>query len=188
MITCPHSERLIALLHDGELDGPLRREMASHAAVCAACGRALSTFERLEELVFQSVGEVLEEDDFSGFWAGVENKLAQPAHAPWRVQLQIWREQWRTLWPSSTPVWATAAVALFISAFLFSRPPTSSVSPVARQEISPPSHAANDQVYAANDQAQIESLSATETVFLWNEPRSNATVIWVSDENDGGLP
>jgi hypothetical protein len=135
--------------------------------------------------VFQSVSEVLEEGDFSGFWTGVENKLAQPLHAPWRVQLQIWREKWRIGWPLSTPIWATAAVVLFISTLLFSRalmPPASSVT--SRETLSP----IPDQIYAANDQAQIESLSATETVFLWNEPRSNATVIWVSDENDGGLP
>jgi len=188
MITCPHSERLVALLHDGELDGPLRREMASHVTVCVACGRMLSTFERLEELVFQSISEVIEEGDFSGFWAGVENNLAQPVRAPWRVQLQVWREKWRTVWPLSAPVWATAAVVLFIAAFLFSRPPTPSGPFVASRETPSPTYAANDHIYAANDQAQIESLSATETVFLWNEPRSNATVIWVSDENDGGLP
>ena len=187
MITCPHSERLVALLHDGELDGPLRREMASHVAVCIACGRALSTLERLEELVFQSVSEVIEEGDFSGFWVGVENKLAQPARAPWRVQLQVWREKWRIVWPLSTPVWATAAVALVITTLLFSRAPTPD-PPAASPETFHPTYAASDQVYAANDQAQIESLSATETVFLWNEPRSNATVIWVSDESDGGLP
>jgi hypothetical protein len=41
---------------------------------------------------------------------------------------------------------------------------------------------------ADNDQAQIESLSASDTVLVWNEPTSNATVIWVSDGGEGGLP
>jgi anti-sigma factor RsiW len=178
MMTCPHSERLVALLHDGELDGPLRREMVSHVTVCAACGHALSTLERLEELLFQSVSEVIEESDFSDFWTGVEKKLVQSPPSSWHLQLQVWREKWRLLWPFSTPVWATVTVVLFLATLVLSRFPA--FSPVPQ----PPS----PQIYAANDQAQIEFLSATETVFLWNEPQSNATVIWVSDENDGGLP
>ena len=41
---------------------------------------------------------------------------------------------------------------------------------------------------ALNNQAQIESLSATSTVLVWNEPTSNATVIWVDETPGEELP
>ena len=41
---------------------------------------------------------------------------------------------------------------------------------------------------ALNNQARIESLSATATVLVWNEPTSNATVIWVDETPGEDLP
>ena len=43
-------------------------------------------------------------------------------------------------------------------------------------------------IVALNNQAQIESLSATSTVLVWNEPTSNATVIWVDETPGEKLP
>jgi hypothetical protein len=39
-----------------------------------------------------------------------------------------------------------------------------------------------------DNQAQIESLSASATVAMWNDPESNFTVIWVGDETSEELP
>ena len=64
MNICPRSERVVALLHDSELDSPLRREVASHVAGCVVCTRTLAAFERVQELVVQAVSEQLEESDF----------------------------------------------------------------------------------------------------------------------------
>ena len=52
----------------------------------------------------------------------------------------------------------------------------------------PPLVSSEPFVISDNDQAQIESLSASDTVSVWNEPTNNSTVIWVSDEGEGGLP
>jgi hypothetical protein len=183
MMTCPRSERLVALLHDGELDGPLRREMMSHIVGCVVCTRALVTVERIQELMFQAVSDQVEAIDFSHFWDAVENKITQQAPLSWGIQLRLWFERWKLAWFPSVPVWATAAIIIFLTTVFFSRtdsPPTSASTP---QKTPPPVLVAR-----ANDQAQIESLSTTGTVFLWNEPENNATVIWVSDENDGGMP
>ena len=183
MITCPRSERLVALLHDSELDGPLRREMASHVAVCVSCTRALSTLERVQELVRQATSEEAEDLDFADFWEGVASKLNQPEFPPWRLRLRLWREKWRAVWPFSPPVWAAATAILFITTFLVSRTPPPKNSASVSQETPPPVFVAKEE----NDQAQIESLSVTATVSLWNEPESNTTVIWVNDD-DGGMP
>lgn len=183
MTTCPRSERFIALFHDGELDGPLRREMMSHIAGCILCTRALAAVARIQELVFQTISDQVEETDFSHFWDGVESKIVHQDSPPWGVRLRLWFERWRLAWPPATPAWAAAAVIMTTTAlFLSHTPPANDTTPVSSKPPSPV------LVAKANDQAQIESLSATATVFLWNEPENNATVIWVSDNAEGGMP
>jgi len=181
MNTCPRSERLVALLHDGELDSPLRREVASHVAGCVACTRTLAALDRVQELVVQAVNEQFEESDFANFWEGVANRIDQQAPPSWRVWLQVWRERLRPAWPFETPLWAATTAALLVTTVLVFQ----SSSP---RSPAPTVLAVNEHVQPANEQAQIESLSATETVFLWDEPESNATVIWVGDDNDGERP
>jgi hypothetical protein len=129
----------------------------------------------------EALEEQVEKIDFADFWDGVTSKLTE-ARLPWTVRLQLWRERWWPDWSLSTSAWgAAAALLLIVTALLLSllRPPHHIVPLPAQPE---------PFELAANDQAQIESLSATDTVLVWNEPASNATVIWVSDESDGGLP
>ena len=40
-------------------------------------------------------------------------------------------------------------------------------------------------IMVSRNQAQIESLSATSNLLVWNEPTSNVTVIWVDDTSEG---
>jgi len=181
MMTCPRSERLLALFHDGELDSPLRRELASHVAGCLTCTRTLAALGRVQELVVQTICEQVEESDFANFWEGVTSRLDQQTPPSWKLWLRLWRERLRLSWSPSAPAWAAAAAALLLVTLLLSRAPSSNDKGSVSHEISP-------TVLAANDQAQIESLSSTGTVFLWNEAESNATVIWVSDDNDGEMP
>ncbi len=181
MMTCPRSEHLLVLFHDGELDSPLRREMASHVAGCLTCTRTLATLGRVQELVVQTISEQVEESDFANFWEGVASRLDQQTPSSWRLRLRLWGERLRWNWFPTAPVWAAAAAALLLVTLLVSHTPSSN-------EKAPAFHEPSPTVLAANDQAQIESLSSTGTVFLWNEPESNATVIWVSDDNDGEMP
>ncbi|MBI3303895.1 MAG: zf-HC2 domain-containing protein [Deltaproteobacteria bacterium] len=181
MTTCSHAERLVPLLYDGELDGPLRREVSAHVSGCAVCTRALAALGRGQELLCQAIDEQVEEIDFSSFWGGVAAKLIEPK-LPWVVRLQLWWERWWPGWSLSAPAWAvTAALLLIVTALLMSLLHSSGQMASVPQEPEP-------FALAANDQAQIESLFASATVLLWNEPARNATVIWVSDDSNGGMP
>ena len=173
MTVCAHAQRLIPLLYDGELDGLLRREVNDHLVNCAACAHLLSLFDRERELLQQMIDDQITEIDFSGFWLGVENRLSE-RQLSFPERYRLWWSSWRPLWPRRAPLWATATVALLVSAALFT-------ANTEKEKIEP-------RRIADNDQAQIESLSTSDTVFVWNEPTSNATVIWVSDEGEGGLP
>jgi hypothetical protein len=147
---------------------------------------------RGQELLRQAIEEEVDAIDFARFWKGVEEKLpVQPL--PWTARMRLWSEQWRPRWAFSPPLWAVVAACLLLGISLWSGqlpfqltrtdpPPRSTTTKNVTHEDSEPF------ALAANDQAQIESLSTTDTVMVWNEPASNATVIWVGDENDGGMP
>ncbi|MGH7965288.1 MAG: anti-sigma factor family protein [Candidatus Binatia bacterium] len=174
------SERLVTALHDGELESPLRREVASHVSGCADCSHRLATLDRMQELLSQAFDEESEKVDFSNFWAGVASKL-QEQTPPWTVRLRLWRASWQLHWPISAPVWAAAALLITTTLFLANPPSSNNEAVPAPQEVT-------TLALAANQQAHIESLSTASTISLWNEPASNATVIWVSEEDDGGMP
>lgn len=181
MISCEQSQQFIPLLHDGELDGPLRRDVKNHAVSCTTCTRLMAMLDRSRELLRQTIEDEVDNFDFSDFWQGVESKLLAP-QPDWREQLQVRWDSWRSLWSWRAPRWATAAIVLLVGAvFLLTQresPPVSLPDPSSHTAIA----------LADNDQAQIESLSSSDTVSVWNEPTSNVTVIWVSDEGDGGIP
>jgi len=188
MSRCLRSERLVTALHDDELDNPLRREVASHVSGCVVCSHRLATLGRMQELLSQTFDDEIEKIEFSNFWRGVESKL-QEQPLPWKVRLQLWRARWQFNWPLSAPVWAAAAL-LISTTLLLSNPPSFNTETASNEIVSPPVSRSQDTrsvAFASNQQAHIESLSAVSTVSLWNEPASNATVIWVS-EDDGGMP
>ncbi len=203
MEMCSYSERLLPALLDGELSGPLRRKVASHMADCAVCTREAASIEQVQELVRNSLDHAVERVDFSAFLDGVMDQLDTSLAATpfWTVRFQLWRESWRfhrrdwlPEWTGST-VWtglvgATATIALLLS--ILSLLPLSytdtlgqSVSaPKQTQTLEEPAVFASALASAMDNQAQIESLTATTTVFLWNEPIGNATVIWVGDSGE----
>ena len=198
METCSYCERLLPAFLDGELDGPLRREVSSHVADCLMCIRESTALEQTQELVRQIVEEKVEAVDFGTFLDGVmeEIETAGSAASSWKLRFQLWWESWRPWHPGRTASWAsvtrpwwigaTATVTtLIVGGMMLSQtetPPQDIVSAPSPQKIEP-----TPPVYALGNQAQIESLTASTTVVLWNEPVSNATVIWVGGDA-GGLP
>lgn len=173
MTACAHAQRLIPLLYDGELDGLLRREMNDHVVSCTTCTHMLTTLDRGQELLRQAIDEQIVDIDFSRFWEGVESRLSEPGLSfSERVRLR-W-SSWQPLWSWRAPLWAAGTAVLLATAAFLRPQPEGEWQPEMR--------------LTDNNQAQIESLSASDTVLVWNEPTSNATVIWVSEGGEGGLP
>ena len=192
MATCPHAERLIPLLHDGELTSPLRREIRSHLATCVPCTRALSTLEREQELLGQMIDEEIEVIDFSHFWQGVEKRLHEPQPS-WAVRSRLWIERWHLTRPLSAPAWAVAAVLILTFGALLQQnnaPPDGSPSPKTPppSPFSSQSPSTPDGFALVSNQAQIESLSSSDTVAVWNDPGNNSTVIWIGNDMNEGMP
>ena len=212
MAMCPHAERLIPLLHDGELTSPLRREVRSHLATCIPCTRALSMLDREQELLGQMIDEEIDIIDFSDFWRGIESRLEEPQPS-WAVRLRLWVERWHLSRPLSAPAWAVAAVFLLTFGVLLqksavppdltrvSHTPHSPTALVERPQETLPSsplpfpldrswddESLDNGFALVSNQAQIESLSSSDTVAVWNDPGNNSTVIWIGNDMNEGMP
>ena len=147
MATCSHADRLIPLLHDNELQNPLRREMVAHMATCVTCARTFSLLEREQELFSHAVEEQVESIDFANFWQTVEIRLSDPPLS-WATRLRLWYESWRPAWTFPMPAWAVAALMLlsFVLAHLYRNgtlfnnnlPPIASAPSDPSQNFSPP--------------------------------------------------
>lgn len=196
METCSYCERLLPAFLDGELDGPLRREVSSHLADCLVCMRESTAIEQAQELVRQTIEEKVDALDFCAFLDGVMGELdaAGPTAPSWKLRFQLWWASWRPWRSGRAPSWtrpirwagaAATVTLLMIGGVIFSQTETSqreTVSALPSKETAP----TDPLAYAMGNQAQIESLTASTTVVLWNEPISNATVIWVGDTE--GMP
>ena len=158
MASCSHPSQLISLVYDNELDEARRYEAAAQIADCPECTHRMQRLEHTHEALSQILDEEVADIDFSDFWPRIERGIA------WHV-----------------PAWATAVGLFLFTAAVSTQLPTSRGAvqiPAAKKPV----------VVALNNQAQIESLSATSTVLVWNEPTSNATVIWVDEIRGEELP
>src|SRR4051812_38599517 len=70
-MTCREAEKLLDLFLDGELEARAMRAVALHVTRCAPCEALLRGLERLQELVVDSVSEVVADVDFSQFWPSI---------------------------------------------------------------------------------------------------------------------
>lgn len=176
MARCSHSDRLVSLLYDGELDAARHRDLAFDLADCPDCTRRRDVLERAHEVVTHTLDATTSRLDLSDFWTGIERRIVvQPASRSrgWVRRFRLWRLQWR---PAPFWIWSVgaAAVLLIVTGVVTSQWPTGRDAGFETVAAPPP-------LSGPDGQARIASLSAAETVLVWNEPTSNATVIWVSD-------
>jgi hypothetical protein len=166
--------------------------------------------ERGQELVSQVIDEEIEVIDFSNFWQGVADKLEE-SQPSWGIRFRLWVERWHFTQPLYAPAWAVAAVLLLTFGVLFQQQSAIEIatspgsSPLERREdksshasLSPQPSLVPDLPSDRNDpdnnfafvsnQAQIESLSSSDTVAVWNDPGNNSTVIWIGNDTSEEMP
>ena len=167
MATCPHTDGVIPLLHDNELQNPLRRETVAHMVTCVTCARAFSLLEREQELFTQVVEERVDSIDFSNFWQAVEIRLSESAPS-WAVRLRLWYESWRPTWAFPVPAWAVATLLLsLVSTHIY-------LDDYLRQIASPPSPSPNDSPTSPAPKAPLNIAQAPdEKSYDESVPRQN---------------
>jgi hypothetical protein len=199
MATCPHTDGVIPLLHDNELQNPLRRETVAHMATCVTCAQAFSLLEREQELFTQVVEERVDSIDFSNFWQAVETRLSDSAPS-WIVRLRLWYESWRPAWAFPVPAWAVATLLLsLVSTHIYlddylpqfasppspspENPPTSLVPEAPLDVAQAPDEKSYESipVMQEDNPTLIESLSTSGSgeIAVQHDAASNSTlIIW----------
>jgi anti-sigma factor RsiW len=171
-MTCSDVAKVLELFVDGELPGRTMRDVAVHLSRCQACARSNEGFEQLQEMVRATVVAEVGEPDGEAFWMAIAPRLTG-GRPPLGVRLRgvAGRVVARR---APTPLWAAAgiAAAAVVAAAAFLWPGGAERGgEVARRP--------------GVEQARIDSLDARGGVRVWNDPHSDAIVIWVAD--DGGL-
>jgi len=159
-MTCREAEKMLDLFVDGELDGRLMRAVALHVTRCGPCEALLQGIERLQDAVAATMADAVADVDFSGFWSSISGHV-DAVQRSWRGLRGRARElAWR-------PALAAAAMAAALA-----------VSAIAIWRQLP-----GGAPRLVNNQARIDALTSdAPAVALLSEPKTNTTVIWISDE------
>lgn len=175
-MTCREVSGLLPLFYDGELDARQMRIVALHSSRCTDCETELRRFERVQELVADTINARLDELDLSQIWPGLEKRLAATRVPRWQ-QLRWWWEESDFRGWFSVPTFGLAAAGVVLAIALWTsrigEPPQIAQAPV------PPA--------LVDNSATIDSVdSGAESVAVLSEPETNTTVLWVNDDSDYG--
>ncbi|HUI24967.1 MAG TPA: zf-HC2 domain-containing protein [Candidatus Kryptonia bacterium] len=175
-MTCRDVSGLLPLFYDGELDARQMRAVALHSSRCPQCEADLRRFERVQELVNDTINARLDELDLSQIWPNLEKRLAAVRISWWQRLRWRWEEYEVQSWLSVPALgMATAAAVLAITLW------TSRIADAPQVAQAPAAPSVIDNT------ASIDSLESTaESVAVVSEPETNTTVLWVNDDTDYG--
>ncbi|TMA74928.1 MAG: zf-HC2 domain-containing protein [Deltaproteobacteria bacterium] len=159
-MTCREAEKLLDLFVDGELEARLMRAVALHVTRCAPCEALLQQIERLQDALADAMTDAVADVDFSRLWPSIAGRV-DAVQRSWRgLRGRMHELAWR-------PTLVATAMAAVLA-----------VSAIALWRELPGATPA-----AVNNQARIDALTSdAAAVTLLSEPKTNTTVIWVSDE------
>jgi hypothetical protein len=171
---CREASNLLPLFLDGELDPRQMRAVAMHSMRCQSCEAELKGMERVQLLVSEAIKKQVDGIDFGGLWPAIEQRIGT-VQVPWTVRARTWWEEMRSELDLRVPAFVAAAVMAVLVFTWYTRQPDISQIIEAQQIANVGNEAASE--------AAIESLETTfESLDFINDPDSNATVLWVSDD------
>ena len=184
MESCSHPTGLVPLLYDGELDEVKRRQVSLMLADCPVCTRRIGALDLVQEALCRRLDEDLSRIDFSNFSDGVDRRIERHERVRSFASLsRFWDfiEALRRGFSWAPRIGLIAGLALIFGWVISDQVEDKdrAVTVAERQALEEP------VIMVSRNQAQIESLSATSNLLVWNEPTSNVTVIWVDDTSEG---
>lgn len=159
---------------DGELDAAGTEAVRLHTASCPSCNDTITAFQQTRAMITTAVADLATAVDVSGFFEGIENKLAEQETRSWRFRIggfarAAGREITATLGtPVRAAVWSGAAAAVAVALFL-----AMSGTEPQRERL------------AAGDSVRVDTLEAGRgySVATWIQPRTGTRVFWARPNN-----
>lgn len=177
-MTCREASNLLPLFLDGELDSRQMRSVAMHSMHCHECEAEIKGMERVQVLVSDTLKKQVSEIDFTQLWPNIERQIAD-ARVPWTARARAWWEDVQAGFGLRIPAFVAAAAVAALAFSWYARQPG----------VNQPFDA--QQVATADSEAALERLETTfDTIDFFNDPASDAVVVWVSDEGPlrGAMP
>lgn len=170
-MTCREASNLLPLFLDGELDSRQMRSVALHSMRCRACEIELKEMEHLQDLVGNAIKSRVADVDLAGLWPAVESRIGK-VPLPWTRRLRARWEDIQVELDMRLPAFAAAAAIAALAMVFYARQPHLT-QPLDSQQI------------ASSDAASwIERLDTSfESVSFFNDPETDLSVLWVSDES-----
>jgi anti-sigma factor RsiW len=171
-MNCREASNLLPLFLDGELDPRQMRVVAMHSMRCPTCEVELKEMERLQLLVSDNLKKRVDQVDFAPLWPAVERRITD-VRIPWWSRLRSRWEEIGSGFDLRVPamVVATALAVLALTWF------------VSQPDVTQPL----DSQRVASVDYTAASIEEVETTFpswrVYNDPETEATVLWVEDES-----
>ena len=197
MISCDQVTLLIGPFDDGELEPHEMEEIAFHVVTCAECKAILEDYRRLGV----SLRDAVVQPALDGFVDAVRTQIAV---LPTPLRIRIARSMaWISDGFGAAMLTGAAAAVAAILTFIAVGPSVSrlvsraqhrdtSMTTAVVQSPPPEIASANDprrlvhqaeRVAADDSKTLVEQIEAdSPSVALWNEPRTDTTVIWVPNQ------
>jgi anti-sigma factor RsiW len=184
MATCEQTRLLLGPFDDGELEAHEMEDVALHVVNCVACKATLEDYRTLGVTLRGAVTIPA----LDGFSDAVQAHIER-LHVPFATRISRYFDSSMERFGTLAAVGATAAAAAALTAFLLTPHARHLVGGNAKPAASPHEMVAAsahltvrqaNAVGAENDLSKLEAQSPS--VALWNEPRTDTTVIWVPDQ------
>lgn len=206
MLACDQMRLLLGPFEDGELEPHEMQDVAFHVVSCNECKATLEEYRALG-VALRDAAVIPALDGFS---EAVQARIVR-LRVPIRVRLGRYFDSLNERLAAAVAIGAAAAVSAVLTVVLVSpiarrivngAPPTpqtlaegqpvsaptvnladaANLTANAKAMVSQPGNV-NPTTAASNERAVISSLEAdSPSVAVWNEPRTDTTVIWVPDQ------
>ena len=197
MASCDQVKLLIGPFDDGELEPHEMEEIAFHLVACSECKAILEDYRALGV----SLRDAVVQPAVDGFVEAVQSRIAN-LPTPWRGRIARYLEWINEGFGAALLTGAAAAVAAILT-FIAVGPSVSRLVSYAQHGDTPttaaPDQSPRPEIASADDPStlvhQAERVAADESqtlveqieadgpsVALWNEPRTDTTVIWVPNQ------
>jgi len=184
MATCNQTRLLLGPFDDGELEAHEMEDVALHVVNCLGCKATLEDYRTLGVALRGAVTIPA----LDGFADAVQVHIER-LRVPFATRISRYFDLLMERFGAVAAIGATAAAAAALTAFLLTpyarhlmgaegKPaaaPRETIAATTHPAISPAK-----TVSGLNDLSKLESQSPA--VALWNEPRTDTTVIWVPDQ------
>jgi anti-sigma factor RsiW len=181
MATCRQTKLLLGPFDDGELEPHEMEDVAFHIVDCTDCKAALDSYRQIGV----ALRDAIVVPALDGFAQAVQMRL-EGLREPLPGRIARWLKPLVERFGAAAALGATAAAAAVITAALITpyartlangkEKPSKVVSENLAAVTPPPAPQASAST-VINDLSKVEA--QRPSVALWNEPRTDTTVIWV---------